>query len=293
MTTCLPNRLVTPPEIVDAIASACEEGTDLETLEQLAGENKLLERMGASGIAWTDFTNKVRDTFCQYDYVILEGLPVVNGGGPLLFAAQMVGQHFRAYRGGKIVKYFEMSPWTRDLSHTTHEGEFHTDINTEKAPPALTAIQCSRPDPGAPQYGINRVARLEDLLSWIEARGRDDIHQFLTQTTVTMLNDHASSSWTGKIISDGMIRYHPETLRAAARRRDRETEHDQQIEAVASAAIAVSQPFVLGPGDTLLLSNHRTLHYRGACSVVFNQYPLDFASRSIFVLHMTEELGSP
>ncbi len=88
-----------------------------------------------------------------------------------------------------------------------------------------------------------------------------------------------------------MIRFHPETLRAAARRGGQlETILEDRIAAVAKAAFAVSQPLNMDRGDILLLSNHRTLHYRGECSVVFKSYPTEFVSRSVFILHATEEL---
>ena len=88
-----------------------------------------------------------------------------------------------------------------------------------------------------------------------------------------------------------MIRYHPETLRAAARREGHLgaiLEH--KIAAVSKAVFAISQSLVMERGDLLLLSNHRTLHYRGECSVVFKTYPTEFVSRSVFILHGAEEL---
>jgi hypothetical protein len=59
--------------------------------------------------------------------------------------------------------------------------------------------------------------------------------------------------------------------------------------AVHRAALAVSVPFWLDAGDVLLVSNHRALHYRGECSVVFTNFPLEFLSRSIHVLHKLDE----
>ena len=106
-----------------------------------------------------------------------------------------------------------------------------------------------------------------------------------------MLNDRSRSSWDGSIVKEGAIRYHPETLRAAARRSGHSTPAlEDQIARVTQAALAVSEPFNLDRGDILLLSNYRTLHYRGECSVVFKQFPTEFASRSVFILHANQEL---
>jgi sulfate adenylyltransferase subunit 1 (EFTu-like GTPase family) len=152
-------------------------------------------------------------------------------------------------------------------------------------------MQCLDPDPGAPKYGISRVVRLVDLLRFLEKSENNETLNFLTKESVTMLNDHSSSSWSGCVVAGQMIRYHPETLRAAARRQGHsEGMLENQIAAVAKAALAVSQPLNLDRGDILLLSNHRTLHYRGECSVVFTKYPTEFVSRSVFILHATEEL---
>ena len=107
-----------------------------------------------------------------------------------------------------------------------------------------------------------------------------------------MLNDHSPSGWSGLAVEGGTIRYHPETLRAAARRSGSPSDElEEKIARVARAAFAVSEPFVLGRGDVLLISNRRALHYRGECSVVFKRFPTEFASRSVFVLHAGRERG--
>jgi hypothetical protein len=200
----------------------------------------------------------------------------------------------RTYRGGQIIKHFKMSPWTTELSHTTREGEFHTDLNTEVSPPAITAMQCLDPDPGAPRYGVSRVARLTDLLAFLEECDDAETLRFLTHDTVTMLNDRSRSNWSGRVVEEGAVRYHPETLRAAARRSGHVAPAlEDRIARVAQAAFAVSEPFILERGDVLLLSNYRTMHYRGECSVVFNHYPTDFVSRSVFILHASRETQGP
>jgi alpha-ketoglutarate-dependent taurine dioxygenase len=211
-------------------------------------------------------------------------------GATLLLFAKSVASKFRTYRGGQIIKHFKMSPWTTELSHTTRDGEFHTDLNTEPSPPAITAMQCLDADPGAPEYGVSRVARMADLLAFLEESGDAETLDFLTRSSVTMLNDRSQSSWSGRVVEAGAVRYHPETLRAAARRSRRpEPALEERIAGVARAAFAVSEPFILDRGDVLLLSNRRTLHYRGECSVVFKNYPTEFVSRSVFILHAAEE----
>ena len=62
---------------------------------------------------------------------------------------------------------------------------------------------------------------LRDLLvCWSSSTANDDknTQRFLREDTVTMLNDRSSVSWSGKIVDGGVIRYHPETIRSAARR---------------------------------------------------------------------------
>ena len=39
------------------------------------------------------------------------------------------------------------------------------------------------------------------------------------------------------------------------------------------------------PGDVLMVSNTKALHYRGACSVLFTRFPTEFESRSLLILH--------
>lgn len=281
-----------PAEIANAFDSICMPPNALETLEPIARENDLEGLPLIASREWSSFSANIRKVFASTDHLIIKGLPVSDHGATLLVASRAIGSKFRTYRGEQIVKHFRLSPWTRELSHTTREGEFHTDINTEPRPPAITAMQCLDPDPGSPQYGVNRVVRLKDLLAFISERNDAETLRFLTKDTVTMVNDRSSSDWSGRIVEEGLIRYHPETLRAAARRLGHSTPGlEDRIASVARAAEAVSAPFTLDRGDVLLLSNHRTLHYRGDCSVVFKRYPTEFVSRSVFILHTNQELN--
>jgi len=283
--------LIAPASVTTAFEFICSQSDALETLEELARTDSLKDLSLLQSADWQDFSSIVRATFADRDQVLIKGLPVNTTGAALLVAARTVVSTFRTYRSGMIVKYFRMSPWTTELSHTTREGEFHTDLNTESCPPAITAMQCLDPDPGAPEYGVSRVARLVDLLMYLKEIDDKDTLDFLTKESVTMLNDHSSSSWSGRLVEGDMIRYHPETLRAAARREEySEVSLETQIAAISNAAFAVSQPLVMEQGDVLLLSNHRTLHYRGKCSVLFTNYPTEFISRSVFILHGAEEL---
>lgn len=281
-----------PSEIANAFDSICMPPNALEMLEPMARENDLEGLPLIASHEWSSFSANVRKVFASSDHLIIKGLPVSDHGATLLVASRAIGSKFRTYRGEQIVKHFKMSPWTRELSHTTREGEFHTDLNTEPRPPAITAMQCLDPDPGSPQYGVNRVVRLKNLLASIREGNDAETLRFLTEDTVTMLNDRSSSDWSGRIVEENLIRYHPETLRASARRLEQPAPWlEDRIAGVARAAEAVSAPFTLDRGDVLLLSNHRTLHYRGECSVVFQRYPTEFVSRSVFILHTNQELN--
>ncbi len=288
-----PPLLVAPLGIATSLDSICSSSDALETLEHLVRTNDVESLPLLSSLEWRSFSAEVRREFAARDHVVLKGLPVSTNGATLLVATLMIGMMFRTYRGGQVIKHFKMSPWTTDLSHTTREGEFHTDLNTESQPPAITAMQCFEPDPGAPQFGVNRVARLADLIAFLEECDDKSTLRFLTQDKVAMLNDRSLSGWAGRIVEKGLIRYHPETLRAATRRSGYPLPTlQQQIAAVGRAALSVSEPFTLDRGEVLLLSNHRTLHYRGECSVVFKKFPTEFLARSIFILHASEELRS-
>lgn len=259
-------------------------------LEQTARADDLRGLPLITSSEWSSFSASVRQVFADRDHVVIKGLPVSSDGATLILAARAIGSMFRTYRGGQIIKHFKMSPWTVELSHTTRAGEFHTDLNTEPLPPAITAMQCLDPDPDTPRYGVSRAVRLTDLLAYLEEYDQVETLRFLTHDIVTMLNERSSSRWSGHIVEEGLIRYHPETLRAAARRSCYPGPSlEDRIACVERAALAVSEPFFLDRGDVLLLSNHRTLHYRGECSVVFNRYPTEFVSRSVFILHANQE----
>jgi len=284
--------VIAPPKLATSCEAALSQLEALAALEQLARDNALSTLPLIQSEDWEEFCATIRAAFGTRDYVVIRGLPACPDGGTLILAAQTIGSAFRTYRGGQIVKNFTMSPWTTELSHTTKEGEFHTDLNTEPIPPAITAMQCLHPDPGAPIFGVNRVARLTDLMAFLDESRDYETLNFLTEHTVTMLNDHSSSSWSGHVVEGDVIRYHPETLRAAMRRQGQiDPDTNELMVRVAKAALAVSEVFVLERGDILLLSNYRTLHYRGECSVAFRRFPSEFDSRSVFVLHMGKEMA--
>lgn len=262
---------------------------DLITIEKKALENQLNPPFVYEN-SWISLKKQVLKCWDRSDYVILRGLKSNVEGITLLLGCLLISNRFKSYQGSKIVKNFKMSPWTKALSHTIKEGHFHTDINTAAIPPRITAMQCHRLDPGGDQYGQSRVARLNDLIQYLQNYHMQDTLSFLTERDVVMVDDTSQLSWTGKIICNQSIRFHPETLRAAQKRfsfSDPTLEH--HISVITKAAFSVSIPFVLDEGDILLVSNTRALHYRGECSVVFEQFPQKFISREINVLHLTDE----
>lgn len=283
------------PSLAAAILSA-SEAWGLEGVEDAARRDALNEIELIRSSEWHSFSSELGDAYRAHDHVVVRGLPATEDGSAFLLATTALGRSFRTYRGGQIVKKFSMSPWTKDLSHTTREGDFHTDLNTASEPPVLTAIQCLFPDPGAPKFGQNRVALLPDLLACLEFNGRHDVLRLLRDARMTMSNG-SGQDWSGPIVADGSgsdarvppLRYHPSTLRAATSQPIETVELETMIGAVHEAAMAASVPFDLGPGDTLFVSNHRALHYRGECSVNFTRFPMEYQARQIFVLHLTEE----
>ena len=141
-------------------------------------------------------------------------------------------------------------------------------------PPPLRPYSAWSPILGA-RLGITRVALLGLLLDFVDRHHDNSTRRFLGEDSITMLNDRSSAERTGKIVENGVIRYHPETLRAAVRRSgDLLQGLEGSIASVERAAMSVSVPIDLRRGDILLLSNHRTLHCRGECSLVFQNYPM-------------------
>ena len=93
----------------------------------------------------------------------------------------------------------------------------------------------------------------------------------------------------GRLVQDGKIRYHPQSLRVAAKRLEQQAQDvEPVIAAIHRASMDVSLPFHTSPGDTVLVSNTFALHYRGECSVRFTKFPTEFESRSLLVLHMID-----
>ena len=283
-------QLVTPEPLAAAVATASAPPHAVCRFEDMVVSGRLEALRLFRTELWRLFRTDVRRVFQGNDYVVLRGFPPVQDGVALLLAAVAIGEVLRTYRNGKVIKHFQMSPWTTELSHTTRAGEFHTDLNTEPHPPAITAIQCLAPDPGSPEYGVTRIARLRHLLAFLDREHDERTRHFLEQDSVAMLNDRSSVRWSGRMVEAGAIRYHPDTLRAAVRRSGGSVQAvEQGIAGVEHAAMSVATSVVLQRGDILLLSNHRTLHARGRCSVVFRDFPTRFDSRRVAVLHAARE----
>jgi hypothetical protein len=261
----------------------------LLSLEQTVLSGKVQDDFLVSG-PWGRFREQVLACWREQDHVVVRGIPSAGEGASLIYLALVLSSRFKAYRADKVVKHFRMSPWTTDLSHTLQQGHFHTDINTTTAPPAVTAIQCRIPDPGGPRYGESRVARLPDLLDTLRESGASRALEFLCDLDVTMVNESSPGGWTGRISQGNTIRFHPETLRAGQRRFGTLPDDlEEVLQVIHEAALAASTAISLGVGDTLLVSNTRALHYRGACSVVYHTFPRHFTAREIDVLHLLDE----
>lgn len=252
-----------------------------------------VERQASKGIdlsdmkhqEWLALARAVETLFRCYDHVIVRGLPVLADGAMLLVIMAILAPRFLTYGDAEnVVKVIAMNPWSRDLARTAADGFFHSDLNASPQPPALTGWQCIQPDPGAPSYGVNRIARAADILEELRRKGEREAVRFLCEEQVGMANDRSPGIWVGRIFEDGRIRFHAETIRAACRREGKEAPEDI-LRKVQEAAMAVSSPIILDEGDMLILSNHRTLHYRGECSVVFQSFPSDFIARKIYLAH--------
>lgn len=238
--------------------------------------------------SWRSFVTQVRNAWIANHHVVIRDMPTGNGTSTLL-AALSLSAPFKTYRGHKIVKHFRMSPWTKDLSHTIKDGHFHTDLNTAPIPPAATVIHCIKPDPD-PKMGESRVVVLNDLLNHLEEVGAIETKKFLTETHVDMVDVRKHDAWSGLMVEKDAIRFHPDTLRAAAKRLNSlPVNLESHLTQIHDSCLAVSEPIYLASGDAIFVSNKRALHYRGACTVQYTKFPREFKSREIYVLHLQEE----
>lgn len=265
------------------------KGTSLEDLEYAALNNNLNQLPFMNLPLWQDFVKEVSEAWKTNYYFVVRGIPIVDSGSTTILTALSLQSKFKFYRNDKIVKCFKMSPWTSELSHTIKEGDFHTDINTAKSPPATTVIHCFKPDPD-PSAGISRVVLLRDLLEHLKVIGAEDTITFLTKTKVDMVDERQQGTWSGCIVDGDSIRFHPATLRAAAKRLGSFPEDlESHLSCIYKSAMAVSEPIHLSSGDALFVSNKHALHYRGACTAQYIEFPRNFVSREIYVLHLQDE----
>lgn len=226
----------------------------------------------------------------ERDHVVVRNVPSCMDGTTGLLLAVVCFELLKPYRGGQIVKHFRMSPWTTALSHTLAPGFFHTDINTSPVPPAATIMQCLERDPGAPAFGQLRVARLADVLRELKSRSRLDALRFLTKDQAEMVNETSPNGWKGIMVEDETVRFHPESLHAAQKKNGTNpSDLAVYLQGIHEAALAVSSPIDLAPGEILFVSNIRAMHQRGACTVRFHEYPRDFDARRISVMHALAE----
>ena len=274
-----------------AIESLCRELGSLEDAERGGLHEKGVLRARVEGLLPSTFRNQASDLWASYDHFVVRGLPPAEDGLTALLLAVLLFRDLRPYREHRIVKHFRMSPWTTALSHTLAEGSFHTDLNTASRPPAATIVQCVTPDPDAPRHGQLRVARFRDVLRSVRGSGVESAWRLLTEEDVVMVNDASAENWPGRIWNGETVRFHPETLRAGRRRCGIAPPHlDASLQTVHDAAMLVSSPINLEPGDSLIVSNRRALHQRGACTVRFRSFPRDFESRSVAVMHAMDDL---
>lgn len=270
-----------------AIVELRDQYGNLESVEESLLDQAVL--LGAQSSVLEGLRLKIAKSWRENDHVVLRQVPPSQDGVTGLIAASLCFSKLKRYRGDKLVKHFRMSPWTRALSHTLASGFFHTDLNTADIPPAATVMQCLDPDPGAPEYGQLRVARLADLVSQLW-RSDSDTARFLLGDTVTMVNETSPTGWVGTMVRDGHIRFHPESLVAAREHLGKKhSELDDHLSTIHKAALNVSVPISLEPGEMLLVSNWRALHQRGACSVRFEEFPSKFESRRVSVFHAHDE----
>ena len=283
------NIIVVPTKIKNRIQEICSS-FKLSKLEEMVSSNQIKELPIFYSKSWFDFSVDVQQVFKDSNFVVIQGLSSDYEGSELIFATLTVGESLRTYRNGKVTKHFKMSPWTKELAHTTYAGEFHTDLNTETHPPEITAIQCLDPDPGSPHFGILYIASISNLLKSLKNSNSQKALHFLMEKNVTMLSERSSSSWSGRLVKEGKVRYHPETLRSAVKRFDISIPNLESIICkIEKFALSVSTPLDLHRGDIVLVSNTKALHRRGESSVIFKKFPTEFESRKIAILHANQE----
>ncbi|MGB8423145.1 TauD/TfdA family dioxygenase [Paraburkholderia sp.] len=264
--------------------------SSFESLEAI--EMALQVSVASNSVAFggfSDLRKRIAQKWREHDHVVVRELPFCAEGTTGLLVAAACFRELKRYRGGKVVKHFRMSPWTKALSHTLAGGFFHTDLNTSDMPPAATAMQCLERDPGAPGYGQLRVARIRELLLHLDMSYPDG-RRFLTHQRVTMMNEMSPLGWEGAMVQGGVIRFHPESLLAAQKHLGRNPpELELHLKKIHEAALEVSMPIDLEPGEMLLVSNRRALHQRGACTVRFRVFPGDYDARRVSVFHAHDE----
>lgn len=275
------------PEVCQLIEGAAKM-QPLEVLEENLLDNPFSGFQLSKNAAWQAFEHRVREAWKVQSHIVVRGIPVDNGTSSLL-SALVLRSRYKSYRGRKIVKKFKMSPWTTELSQTIKEGHFHTDLNTAPKPPAATVIHCIKPDP-QPGSGETRIVLLPDLLGELKRRNAEDTLRLLMETDVEMVDDRKHGSWSGKIVQNKEIRFHPETLRAAVRRSAAMPKDlEEHLALIHESALAVSSPIQLDRGDAVFVSNLRALHYRGPCTARYIDFPRNFDSREIYVFHLLDE----
>jgi hypothetical protein len=283
---CMP-QVTLQPEEVDCILEVSDQFDGLEAIERALQASPTLP--GANSAILQELRARLVAAWNLHDHVVVRSLLPCPDGATGLIVASLCFANLKRYRGGKIVKHFRMSPWTKALSHTLASGFFHTDLNTADLPPAVTAMQCLEADPGAPDYGQLRVARTHHLLERLR-KSDAAVASFLQHERVTMVNETSPAGWEGTMVADGLIRFHPESLVAAQRHLGKNPSAlEEHLAAIHQAALDVSFPINLEPGEMLLVSNRRALHQRGACTVRFQEFPNKFESRRVSVFHAHEE----
>jgi len=283
-------ELHVPEDLCAALERWGTAGLEVGERESLNWETVKPEFLRSDG--WLKFCREARRHWAEHCHVVVRGISQVADGATALPLALAFGDSFLTYGPGCIVRDFRMSPWRKGASHRLNEGEFHTDFSTSVLPPAVTAIVCLEMDPGGPAYGQNRVASLPRLRAQLTHSGEMAALDWLERTEVPLANDVTLPVWRGRLVQDGLLRYHPETVEAGCRGTNLPADTFQHFQrAIREAAMTVSVPFVLGRGDVLFVSNHRALHYRGECSVRFIKYPSAFESRRIAVFHLISEFA--